>query len=182
MNRAALAALALAALPALSRAQPLPHAPGRMEPRHDRRELADDRWDLARAEQLLARYGAARARRDRWALAAVEDETLRVLDREVREARGEVRRARFEAWDDRYGSGLDRRDDRLDRRDDRRDLRRVKAIRADFWALRGRLDRRALDRKHRMLAELVQLARAELREDRVDRREEWRDARADRRW
>ena len=37
---------------------------------------------------------------------------------------------------------------RRDLRDDRRDLVRVTRIRSEFWNLRGRMDRRALDRKH----------------------------------
>ena len=171
MIRTALAALAVAALPALSRAQPMPppapdRAWDRMELKQDRRGLADDRWDLARAEQLLARYDDARARRDRWALSAVERDVLRFLDRELRESWTEVRWA----------------DDRREVRDDRRDLYRVKAIRADLWSLRGRMDRRALQRKRGLVAEVVQVARAELREDRFERREDGREARADRRW
>jgi Spy/CpxP family protein refolding chaperone len=182
MLRTAIAALALAALPALARAQPMPPAPDRgwdrREQKLDRRELADDRWDLARAQELLARWDDARARRDRRTLLAVEDAAFRTLDRELFEARAEVR--------DPWAGGRDvhaaRSPRGWDRRDDRRDLARVSALRTDFGSLRGRLDRRALDRKHAMLAELVQLARAELREDRPERRGEWRGMSADGRW
>jgi len=57
----------------------------------------------------------------------------------------------------------------------------VRSIRGTLGSLRGRTDRRALDRKRGLLAELVQLARAELREDRGERREDRRELREDRR-
>ena len=53
---------------------------------------------------------------------------------------------------------------------------------AEFQAARGRTDRRALDRKRDLVAEMVEMSRAELREDRMERREDWRGARADHRW
>lgn len=87
--------------------------------------------------------------------------------REVRA--DETRRDPGEAWRDRQ----DLRDDRRDRRDDRRDLRRIEAIESEFGALRGRLDRRALDRKRTLLAEAVALARAERREDRRETHEDY---------
>lgn len=186
MTRLALASLALAALPVLSRAQPasLEHARDRAELRQDRRELADDRRDAAWMEQLLARFDAARAGRARGALAAVENEALRTLDRERQEARAELARSHAEVRRDARDPGADRRDlrdDRRDRRDDRRDLARVEAIRSEFWSLRGRMDRRALDRKRSLLVEMVRLARAELREDHRELREDRREEREDRR-
>ncbi len=78
---------------------------------------------------------------------------------------------------DAYDGHRERRDDRRDLRDDRRDLRRVAAIEHEFGSLRGRMDRRALDRKRTLLVELHGMARAELREDRREIREDRRDAR-----
>jgi hypothetical protein len=192
MNRTALAtlvaAVALAGSPARAAVQPPPApdpARGRVELKQDRRELADDRWDLARIEQLLARFDAARARRDRRALASAEAGVLRFLDRELWEARAEVVRASWEIRRDAWRDPRDGRawgDDRRDWRDDRRDLARVRTIRAEFGSLRGRMERRALDRKHALVAELAGMARAELREDRAERREGRREARADPRW
>jgi hypothetical protein len=174
MMRTTLAAVALAALPALAKAQPLPPAPNRADRAQDRRELRDDRRDLLEAQALLARWEDARARRDRRALAAAEDDVLRALDRELREARAELGRSRGEAWHDR-GDPREWRDGRRDARDDLRDLARVSAIRDQLWSLRARADRRALDRKHGLLEELVQIARGELREDRLERREDRRE-------
>lgn len=194
MIRTALAAALLATVPAATSAQ-APHlerAQDRRELRQDRRELGDDRRDLAWMEQLVARFDAARARRNRAALAAVEGDALRTLDRELQEARvevaksagearrsgGEVRRADSprELRDDRR----DLRDDRRDLRDDRRDAARVSAIRSEFHALRGRMDPRALDRKRTLLVEMTRMARAELQEDRRELREDRRELREDR--
>lgn len=194
MIRPALAAALLATAPGVTLAQaPRERAQDRHELRQDRRELREDRRDVAWMEQLVARFDDARARRSRAALGAVEGDVVRVLDRELHEARvevaksaGETRRSgrevgsadsRPELRDDRR----DLRDDRRDLRDDRRDLARVSAIRSDFHALRGRMDRRALDRKRALLAELTRMARAELREDRREVREDRRELREDRR-
>lgn len=92
------------------------------------------------------------------------------MRREVRA--DETRRDPGEAW-------RDRQDLRDDLRDDRRDLRRIEAIESEFGALRGRLDRRALDRKRTLLAEAVALARAERREDRRELREDRRETHED---
>jgi hypothetical protein len=188
MNRLALAALAAAALPAVVAAQPYPAAPYppapyaaaphggyRAEAKQDRRELRDDRWDLHHLETLLARYDAACARRDRRAMAAAEYDVLRALEREIVEARAELHRSAAEArdpWAGRRAAGFDRRD----YRDDRRDLARLEGIRDELWRLRGRMGWRAVDRKHALVAELVEVARAELREDRRERREDRREA------
>ncbi|WP_242343444.1 hypothetical protein [Anaeromyxobacter terrae] len=204
MTRAALVAALVLALPAAGRAQ-LPrdragHAPepaperaqDRREVRQDRRELARDRWDVRWMDELLSRYDAARARRDRRALLGVEQDVARTLARaehearlEVRDARGELRQGRAEAAserrDDWRDDRRDARDDRHDLRDDRRDARRVARIRDDFARLQGRMERRALDRKRAMLVELGHLARAELREDRRELREDRGELRENRR-
>jgi hypothetical protein len=191
MNRSAVAALILLSLPAAARAQAPAPAPYDREPDRrelhqdrrelgqDRRELADDRWDLRWVERLLADHDAARASRNRRALARIEDEISRTLAREVHQARVEVAKSSVEVRRDGDEGRRERRDDRRDLRDDRRDARRIMAIEADFRALRGRMDRRALDRKHALLVELHGLARAELREDRRELREDRRDARDD---
>ncbi len=200
MSRAALVAALVLAVPTAGSAQ-LPRervdrvpepAQDRAELRHDRRELARDRWDIRWMDELLARYDAARARRDRRALLGVERDVARTLARaehearlEVRDARGELRQERAEAASDRRGEwGDDRRDardDRRDLRDDRRDARRVAAIRDDFARLQGRMERRSLDRKRAMIVELGRMARAELHEDRRELREDRGELREDRR-
>lgn len=186
MIRTALAAAALLALPAAGHAQvgraPVERAQDRAELRQDRHELARDRRDLRWMRDLLTRFDAARARRDRRALAAVEQDVLRTLAYEEREARlelkdarGELARERAEAAHERRDDRRDLRDDRRDLRDDRRDLRRAAAIRDEFAHLEGRMNRRALDRKRDMLVELIRMARAEVREDRRELREDHRD-------
>lgn len=179
MIRTALAAAALLALPAAGHAQvgraPVERAQDRAELRQDRHELARDRRDLRWMRDLLTRFDAARARRDRRALAAVEQDVLRTLAYEEREARLELKDARGELARERAEAAHERRDDRRDLRDDRRDLRRAAAIRDEFAHLEGRMNRRALDRKRDMLVELIRMARAEVREDRRELREDHRD-------
>ncbi len=181
MTRIPLAAALLVALPLTGSAQyapaPVMPIPERHELRQDRRQLTDDRRDLAWFEELVSRYDAARARRSRRALAAVENDVAWALERELREARREVAQSGHEArtdWRD------DRRDDRRDLRDDRRDARQIAALRSEFSQLRGRMNPRALDRKRTVIVELTRVARAELREDRRELREDRREARVDR--
>ncbi len=197
MSRAALVAALVLVLPGAGSAQlPGDRVPGpaadRREVRQDRRELARDRWDLRWMDELLSRFDAARARRDRRALLGVERDVARTLARaehearlEVRDARGELRRQQAEVASDRRDDWRDdrrdARDDRRDLRDDRRDARRIAAIRDDFARLQGRMERRALDRKRALLVELSSLARAELHEDRRELREDRGELREDRR-
>jgi hypothetical protein len=183
MTRIPLAAALLIALPAAGSAQyapaPVMPVPERHELRQDRRQLTDDRRDLAWFEELVSRYDAARARRSRRALAAVEHDVAWALERELREARREVGQARREARSDWREDRHERRDDRRDLRDDRRDARQIEALRAEFSDLRGRMSPRALDRKRMVIVELTHVARAELREDRRELREDRREAHAD---
>jgi hypothetical protein len=182
MIRAALTAV-LAIAPALAAAQypppqPYPgeHAQDRHEMRQDRRELRDDRRDLAWYRDLLARYDSARTRRDRFALRAIEDEVSSALARELRESRVELARSEREVRQEwREGDRQGMNDDLRDRHDDRRDLRRIAAIDREFTSLRGRMDRRGLERKRTLIVELNRLAQAELREDHRERREDRRD-------
>ncbi|HUL59558.1 MAG TPA: hypothetical protein VLU43_09805 [Anaeromyxobacteraceae bacterium] len=182
MTRTALAALLLAALPAVSRAQPRPPvAEDRQDLHQDRRALADDWRDLAWLEQLVGRFDAARAARDHRALLAVEDEVARALDREVHEQRAELDRDREEVRGDELRD--DRRDEHQDRRalhEDRHALERLKQLRGEFAMVRGRMDRRGLDKARALLGELTELARREVREDQrrvgQDRRDLHQDA------
>jgi hypothetical protein len=184
MIRATFATVLVLAVPALGRAQPLPEraerAEDRRELRHDRRELREDFRNLAWIDRIIYDYDAARTSRDRAALARVEDEATGALAREVQDARVELAKSRGEVRRDAY-EGRDRRDDRRDLRDDRRDLRRVIAIDEEFQSLRGRMDRRALDRKRSLLVQLRRMAKAEIREDRRELREDRRALRDDRR-
>lgn len=184
MTRIPLAAALLLALPAAGGAQysPAPSrpVPERHEVQQDRRQLADDRRDVAWFEGLLARYDAARDRRSRRELAAVERDVAWALERELHEARRELAESRHAARADRHDDRSERRDDRRDLRDDRRDARQLEALRSEFAGLRGRMGHRALDRKRAVIVELTHVARAELREDRREWREDRREASVDR--
>jgi hypothetical protein len=194
MTRAAafVALLLLAPAARAYDANPAERAQDRHELRQDRRARADDRRDLAVMEDLLARYDAARARRDRGGLAAVERAVDAELVREVRESRHELRKDRREIRRDvrevRADDPRDARDDRRDLRDDVRDARverdmaaRREAIQSELRGLRGRMAPPALDRKRALIADLVGLAQAELAQDHQEMREDRRELREDRR-
>lgn len=152
------------------------------EVRQDRRETRDDRRDRARVAALLERYDAALRFRNDGALRALDREALQLMDAELREGRREVRRDRaevarsaHEVRDGRYERGhaddhRDLRDDVRDLRAERADLHRVRAIREDFARLSGRTNRWSVHQKRSLLAEFLQRAYAEVRED-------WRQAR-----
>ncbi len=178
MNRA-IAALITLLVPVAGSAVQFPgeRAPDRYETTQHGRELRDDRRDLRRMERLLARFDDAVARRSRYALAAVEIDVLRTLDRDITEARLELMTSGRDATGDRRYVHCDDRYVHHDRRHmqhDRRDLVRLEAIRSEFGALLGRVDRRSVKSKRSMVGELVQIA--QLREDRTDRREAWNHA------
>lgn len=152
------------------------------ELRQDRRAYEDDRRDLRRLEQLQAELDHALRHQDPRAVAAVDEALQRELAAERRETRREAahehRELRREA----------REGDRRDFRDDRRDLRvegamagRRGQIGAELGSLRGRYGPGELERRRALLRELVQLARAELREDVREYREDRRELREDRR-
>lgn len=174
------------------------------EKRVDRRETRDDALDLKRLQALLDRFTAARARRDRRALAAIDVQLTALARREAREDRAELakdraeqrqahrelRRSRREVRRDgrRYDDRHDRRGDRRDLRGDRRDtavesatLAKRRAIARRLLALAGKQDPASLDRKRAALADLIALARLELRQDASERREDRRERREDRR-
>ena len=111
--------------------------PQRHELRQDRRQLTDNRRNLAWFEELVSRYDAARARRSRRALAAVEHDVAWALERKLREARREIGQAGREARSDWREDRHERRDDRRDLRDNRRDAPQIEALRAEFSDLRG---------------------------------------------
>jgi hypothetical protein len=192
-------------------------AQDRREIAQDKRQINDDARDARRFTLLLRELDGLRAAGNLPGVSAVEQRVLAALDDELREANretaqksaeatrsaGEVRRDRREVAGDvargRPGRAADDvRDLNRDRRnlaDDRRDLaievaqgQRVQAIRTEYAALAGRMEPASLDRKRALLAEVVGLQRAEvrngvqeLREDRRERREDRRELREDRR-
>ena len=200
----ALALSTTLALPAAAGAEPFPPPPPPHE-HHElaqgRRELHDDLRDAERADWLLREYDKAlglRGQRGREQVARVEDRVALALEDEVREAgqeaghaEAELRRDRHEVRDDRPdlgedpargGPGFEERRAHQELRDDRRAammradyLDRISAIRAEWARLEGDRRPRAVDRKRALLAEVVRLARFELREDRRELREDGGD-------
>ena len=164
------------------------------ELRTDRREMRDDLADARRLQVLLDRFDAARAKPDPAALAVIDGEMVTLARRETREDAVEVgkdvrelRRDRREIRHD-VREGKDARDDRHDRRDDRRDLAveaanhaKRKVIAQRLIALAGKQDVPSLDAKRGALVELIAMARAEIRQDVVEKREDRRERREDRR-
>jgi hypothetical protein len=194
-NALALAALIAATLPRGAAAQPRSDAPdwarGRHEYRKDARAARDDWRDLKRVEALLADYDRAAGDRNRGALGQLEEEAQAILRREWAEGQEELARARADAARKREELRDDRRDPRADpqeRRDDRRDLHgarrdaeveeraleRVRQIGDELFSLRGRYRRGEVARKRELIESMVRMARAELRGDRKELRDEHR--------
>lgn len=176
-------------------AQPRDHGHDERERRSNKREQRDDRRDVREIEELLARFDAAHASRDRAQLGRIDslfwsmlEAELRESEREqwrrLREVEHERREVRRDRWDKRP---LNEWDDRQDLRDDRRDLRRevftaeqVKHLMDDWRALWGRTDRTSFNRKRGVLSRYLGMARRELGEDRREAREDRHERREDR--
>jgi hypothetical protein len=186
-------------------------ATDRKEIRQDARATRDDARDLARLQQLRSEFEAARASSDKRALHRVDEAVAGYLagekaesqketaaaEREVRRSRREKRSDRREIRDNRRegASPLERLDDRHDLRDDRRDLRddqrdaavektrreKIETIRTAWTAMQGNYDPASLERRARLLDDLVGLADGEISSDTKEGREDRRELREDRR-
>jgi hypothetical protein len=181
----------------------------RREMSQDRREAREDYFDLKSLEALRAEFEAARARRDMRALEGIDRRIREQASRELADDAGDLRRAERELHRDRRELRADerrtvrdavetrpgeRRDqaelrrDRRELRDDARDaaarradLQRHRELLGEIHRLGGRLDPAALDRKHAILGELIEIARFELRQDARELREDRRELREDHR-
>lgn len=182
----------------------------RRELRQDQRQIQDDVRDAQRMEFLLQQFDAARASRVPAQIAEVDRRVQFSIDRELRESSRELMQKEAEANRSAREVGRDRRDpaygqrwrgpgpgpgvrdDIRDARDDRRDARReaysagwLQNVQREYAALSPRFDPPALDRRRQLIAQLVQMQHAEIREGvreiREDRRE-IREDRRDRRW
>jgi hypothetical protein len=208
MNRPLLlAALFTLSLPAAPLAQPYGRDgrdvhQDRRDTAGDRAEVSDDVRDLRRIEVLRDRWFAARNRRDDRALDRIEERVSAVIGGELRDARADLARDSGKAHRDAAEARDARRDayagDPSGRREaaehaqaarrerdnafrDRAVLDRLERLDREFSALRGRRDPRAMDGKARVLDQLVDLARAELRHDEQNRRMDEGKARRDER-
>lgn len=118
--------------------------------RADYREFQDARRDLAQLERFLRSYDQSIRSRDHRNIRRIDEQVLRLATRELRDAE--------------RSAALDRR--RRDYRDARREqvkARLVRDVLQDYRRLQGRVDRRSLDSKRAMIAELADMARFELR-------------------
>jgi hypothetical protein len=156
MNRTALAVLVALSCPAAALAHDHDErrydrpAPPPMMARHDQA------GDLLR---LLASYDeAAASRMGRRRLPWIEAEIARAFDREIAEARAvQVLSWQGERDRDRYGG---RREERFEHAaaPARLRLERLVSLRAEFLRLQGRFGWRAVERKHDLVHELVDVA------------------------
>ncbi|MFZ5439920.1 MAG: hypothetical protein ACOZQL_07910 [Myxococcota bacterium] len=196
-------------------AQPLRNrvekAKDRQDLRQDRRQLADDRLDAARAAQLLRDYDAAAAANDAARLGAIDQAFNAHLAREIAESKVESAQARQEVREDKRELASDRRelrqdvavgrrpgvvaddardkardranlaDDRADAARERLSRERLLAIQAQLGGLAGRFDPPSVATRRQLYAEVVGQAVGELQRDKAERREDRRELREDRR-
>lgn len=185
-------------------------AKDRQDLRQDRRQLADDRLDAARARQLLADYDSAAAVKDVTRLANLDAAFNQHLERELAESRVESAQARQELREDKRELRGDKRelrqdlaqgrrpgvvaDDARDKRrdqvnlaDDRADAARERLSRArlveiqgQLGGLAGRFDVGAVAQKRALYGEVLAVAINEIARDKQERREDGRELREDR--
>jgi len=197
MTRTALTVFLTLALPSAALAAP----GGHHEAQRDRDALRDDLRDEQRAAALLREFDQASVLRDGRRLGVIEERVWQALEVERREAYRETGQAARELQRDRWEMNRDGREaaedgragahpeyhqdvrelshDRRELADDRGDLieradyrNRIQALTGEWARLRGHRSPRAMQRKHDMLVELVQLSRREIREDMNELRED----------
>lgn len=196
-------------------AQPLRNAAeranDRQDLRQDNRQLADDRWDTAKAQKLLADYDAAAAAGNAARLGELDALALKRIDWEIAESKVESAQARQEVREDNREVRSDRRElgrdvkqgkgplvkaddvrdlarDKVNRADDVADAakerisrERLQAIRAQAAGLSGRFDPQSVATKRALYAEVVGIQANEVRRDVQEKAEDKRELREDRR-
>lgn len=185
-------------------------AKDRQDLRQDRRQLADDRWDAARAAKMLAEYDQAMAAKNVLKLGQLDGAFKLHLEREIAESKVESAQARQEVREDKAELRSDRRElrqdvaldrrpgvviddakdkakDRVDLADDRRDVvkerlsrERLQAIAAQLAGLAGKFDAGSVQAKRGLYAEVVGNALNEIARDKQEQREDRRELREDR--
>ncbi|MBL8914958.1 MAG: hypothetical protein JNM17_29905 [Archangium sp.] len=204
MNQLALAVLVLTS--SLSLAQPLRNriekAKDRQDLRQDNRQLANDRFDAARAMQMLRDYDAAAAVGDVVRLGGIDVAFNGHIAREIQESKVESAQARQEIREDKRELASDRREvrqpgntlddvkdknrDRINLADDKKDARqeflsreRLQSIQGQLAGLAGRFDAPSVAQKRALYAEVAGAALKELSTDKQERREDRRELRED---
>lgn len=176
----------------------------RQDLRQDNRQLANDRFDAARARQLLADYDAAMARADVAKLGALDQAFDRHLAREIAESRVESAQDRQEVRQDKRELRSDGReiakpgnvrddvrdtardqanlaDDRRDRATERLTRDRLVAIQSQLAGLSGRFDPPSVSAKRNLYGEVLWFAQAEKAQNVQEKKEDKRELREDRR-
>ena len=161
----------------------------RQDLRQDNRQLANDRFDAARAGQLLADYDAAMSRGDVARLASLDQAFDRHLAKEISESRvesaqdrQEVRQAKREARTD--GTVRDQvnlADDRRDRANERVTRERLITIQSQLTSLAGRFDPPSVNAKRALYGEVLWFAQRENVQNVQEKKEDRRELREDRR-
>lgn len=182
----------------------------RQDLRQDRRQLADDRWDAARAAKMLAEYDQAMAAGNALKLGQLDGAFKLHLEREIAESKVESAQARQEIREDKAELRSDRRElrqdvalnrrpgvvvddakdkarDRANLADDRADAvkervsrERLLAIQGQLAGLTGKFDAPSVQQKRALYAEVLGNALNELARDKQERREDRRELREDR--
>lgn len=183
----------------------------RQDLRQDGRQLADDRFDAARAMQLLKDYDAAASMNDVTRLGQLDVAFNQHLNREIAESKVESAQARQEIREDkrevagdrrevrrdvafgrRPGATLDdvgdKRRDQVNLADDRADAARETMSRAhlidiqnQLTPLAGRFDPGAVSQKRSLYAQVLNASFTELSRDKKEGAEDRRELREDRR-
>ena len=186
-------------------------AKDRQDLRQDRRQGADDRMGLAKAQQLLADYDRAIAANTPGQLGAIDAAFNRHIAQEIAESRVESVQARKEVREDKRELRSDRReirgevatgrraavvaddvhdknrdrrntaDDRVDAAKERLSRERLEAIAAQTSSLAGRFDAVSVQQKRALYAQVIGVAVNEIRRDNQENREDHRELREDRR-
>ncbi len=180
------------------------------ELRTDRKEMKNDKGDLARMQVLYAAYKKARKSNNTKAIAKLDQRFMKELRVEKAESRKEIRGDKREVKRSKRELARDnknlrratlkgqpvkanrairnRADDRRDLRDDRRDLRKeVKtqnsrsSMLARYKALVGKTDMASLRQKEDIIRNTMRMAQQEIRANRVERNEDRREKKEDRR-
>ena len=164
---------------------------------HDKREVAkdlrerrEDIRDIKVLEVLAADFESARARWDLRALLVIDERVRRVAATELAQDKAELQRDSREVQHDIHEArpvtaGDDRREkvreDVRDVRADRAFMEKHAQVLRDLDALYGRMDAPSLDQKRALMGELIGLARAELRKDTHDLRQDAKELHEERR-
>lgn len=179
--------------------------------RQDNRQMADDQWDLAKAQKLLADYDQAAVAGNAARLGELDALALKRIDVEIAESHVESAQARQEVREDNREVRSDRRElkkdyakgkgpavkaddvhdlnrDKVNRVDDVADAHkerlsreRLQAIRAQLVGLSGRYDAQSVAAKRSLYAEVVGVAANEVKRDAQEKAEDKRELREDRR-